>query len=103
MKKQCSKFMHWLDKKDLVDLRKPVGSERSIYLGNKMSSHVEVVGMCNLVLSSGYILNLKKTFYVPSCSRNLISISRLICTDGYSFNFSNSEFNLFYKSNVIRN
>ena len=53
-------------------------SEQCIYLGNKMRSHVEVVGTCNLVLSSGFILNLKKTFYVPSFSRNLISVSRVV-------------------------
>ena len=85
---------------DLRDLRKPMGSERSIYSGNKMSSHVEAVGTCSLVLSSGYILQLKKTFYIPGYSRNLISISRLVL-DGYSFNFSDLGFNLFYKSDII--
>ena len=79
VKKQCSKFMKWLDKKgtqlsfvcyesnmtnvnhntwwidsgstihvtnslqDLQDLRKPMGSERSVYSGNKMPSHVEAI------------------------------------------------------------
>ena len=56
--------------------------------------------MCSLVLSSGYILQLNKTFYIPGYSRNLISVSRLV-SDGYSFNFSDSGFNLFYKSDVI--
>ena len=77
-----------------------MGSERSIYSGNKMSSHVEAVGTCSLILNSGYILQLKKTFYIPEYSRNLISVSRLV-SNGYSFNFSDSGFNLFYKSDII--
>jgi len=47
-------------------LRKPLPSEQDIYSGSKMRSHVEAVGTCNLVLSSGFVLNLEKTFYVPS-------------------------------------
>ena len=39
-----------------------------------MSSHVEAIGTCNLVLSSGFILELENTFYVRSFSRNLFSI-----------------------------
>ena len=114
MKKDCSKFKIWLDKKGtqfsficyesnmvnvnhntwwidfgstihvsntfqgIQNLRKPVGSEQYIYLCSKMSSHVEVIATCNLVLSSGFILELEKTFYVPSFSKNLISISRLV-------------------------
>ena len=77
-------------------------SEQCIYSGNKMCSHVEAVGICSLVLSSGFNLNLKKTFYVPSFSRNLISISRLI-PFGYSFNFLETSFDLFYKSDLVGN
>ena len=62
----------------MQNLRKPVGSEQCIYSGSMMSSCVEAIGTCNLVLSSGFILELEKTFYVPSFSRNLISISRLV-------------------------
>ena len=65
-----------------------------------MSSHVEAIGTCSLVLSSGFILELEKTFYVPSFSRNLISISRLVSL-GFSFNFSDSGFSLSNKSKVI--
>ena len=136
VKKNCSKFKNWLDKKGtqlslvcyesnmidvnhntwwidsgssihvtnslqgLHDLRKPVGSEQSIYSGNKMPSHVEAIGTCKLVLSSGFILSLEKTFYVPGFSRNLISVSRLISV-GYSFNFSDSGFSLSNKSEIV--
>ena len=86
----------------MTSLRKPLPSEQGIYSGSKMRSHVEAVGTCNLVLSSGFVLNLEKTFYVPSFSRNLISISRLVPL-GYSFNFYETSFNLFYKSNFVGN
>ena len=56
-----------------------------------MSSHVQAIGTYSLVLSSGFILELEKTFYVPSFSRNLISISKLVPL-GFSFSFSNSGF-----------
>ena len=68
----------------MQNLRKLVGSEQYIYSGSKISSHVEAIGTCSLVLSSGFIFELEKTFYVPSFSRNLISISRLIPL-GFSF------------------
>ena len=77
-------------------------SEQFIYSGNKMCSHVEVVETCSLVLSSGFILNLEKAFYIPSFSRSLISISRVVPL-GYSFSFYETSFNLFYKSNLVGN
>ena len=58
-----------------LNQRKPTESECSIYSGNQISSHVEVVGTYRLVLRSGFVLNLEKTFFVPSFSRNLISVS----------------------------
>ena len=65
-----------------------------------MSSLVEAIDTCNLVLSSNFFLELEKTFYVPSFSRNLISISRLVPL-GFSFNFTDLGFSLSNKSNVI--
>ena len=88
--------------KGLQNLRKPVGSEQSILSGNKMGSHVEAIGTCYLTLSSGFVLELEKTFYVPSFSRNLISVSRLV-PFGYSLNFSEKSFSLFYKSEYVGN
>ena len=84
----------------MQNLRKPVVSEQCIYSGNKMSSRVEAIGTCSLVLSSGFILELEKTFYVPNFSRNLISISRLVPL-GFSFNFTDSGFSISNKSKVI--
>jgi len=39
-----------------------------------MGSHVEAVGTYKLVLKSGFQLDLESTFYVPSFSRNLVSV-----------------------------
>ena len=77
-----------------------MGNEQCIYSGSKMSSHVEAIGTCSLVLSSGFILELEKTFYIPSFSRNLISISRLVPLE-FSFNFTDSGFSISNKSKVI--
>ena len=77
-------------------------SEQCIYSRNKMRSHVEDIGTCSLVLSSGFILNLEKTFYILSFSRSLISVSRVVPL-GYSFNFYETSLNLFYKSNLVGN
>ena len=79
-----------------------MGSEQSILSENKMGSHVEAIGTYYLILSSGFVLKLEKTFYVPSFSKNLISVSRLVPFE-YSFTFSGSSFSLFYKSNCVGN
>lgn len=62
----------------MQNLRKPRGREQCIYLGSKMCSRVGAIGTCNLVLSSKFILELERTFYIPKFSRNLISTSRLV-------------------------
>ena len=81
----------------MQNLRKPVGSELSILSGNKMGPHVEAIGTCTLTLSNDFVLVLDRTFYVPSFSRNLIYVSRLIPLS-FSFTFQDNVFNLFYKS-----
>ncbi|KAK4408778.1 hypothetical protein Sango_0458800 [Sesamum angolense] len=49
-----------------LSLRKPMGSEQSIYSGDQMLSQVEAVGTFRLVFNNGYVLDLESTFYVPS-------------------------------------
>lgn len=53
-----------------------------------MNFHVECVGIFRLVLNSGYILDLLNKFFVPSFSKNLVSISS-VKTLGFEFNFVN--------------
>ena len=84
------------------NLRKPVGSEHNILSSNKVGSHVESIRTCSLVLDNGYVLDLERTFYIPSFSRNLTSVSRLVPL-GYSFKFLDCTFSLFCKSELIEN
>ena len=86
----------------LQNLRKLVGSEQCIYSENMMHSPMEAIGMCNLILSSGFILELEKTFYILSFSRNLILVTPLVPFD-YSFIFSETSFSLFYKFYLVGN
>ena len=51
-------------------------------------------GNFRLVLETGFVLDSENTFYVPSFSRNLISIARLVGFD-FSFLFENSTFSIF--------
>ncbi|KAF7839880.1 Retrovirus-related Pol polyprotein from transposon TNT 1-94 [Senna tora] len=85
-----------------LNQRKPTSSEQYIYSGNKMGSLVEAIETCKLILNSGFVLILDRTFYVPIFSRNLISISNLVPL-GYSFEFSNNMFKLFFKYNIVGN
>ncbi|KAL0378492.1 UNVERIFIED_CONTAM: hypothetical protein Sradi_3154700 [Sesamum radiatum] len=89
------------ERKGLENLRKPVESECYIYSGNKMGSRVKAIGTCRLVLNSGFVLVLEKTFYIPNFSRNLISVSRLV-PYGYSFKFGD-DITLFYNNHLVGN
>ncbi|KAK9232999.1 hypothetical protein WN943_023248 [Citrus x changshan-huyou] len=80
--------------------RKPMESERAIYSGNKMPSRVEAVRTYRLVLNSGFVLDLDKTFYIPSFSRNLVSVSRLL-PFGFCFNFLGIIFHLLKDSVIV--
>ena len=86
----------------MPNLRKLVRSKQFILSGNKMGSHVEAIRTCYLTLDGGFILELKRTFYVPSFSWNLILVFRLVHF-GYSFHFSETSFSLTYKSYCVRN
>ena len=48
--------------------------ECSIYLKNRIGSHVEVIETYKLILKSDFVLDLERTFYVLSFSRNLIFV-----------------------------
>ena len=61
-------------------------------MGNRVKVLVEVVGIYRLKLDIGHHLDLLETLYVPSLSRNLVSLSELDVT-GYFFNFGNGCFN----------
>jgi len=55
---------------------------------------MEAVRNYHLILNTRYHLDLMDTFYVPSITRNLISLSKFHIA-GYSFKFGNDCFSLF--------
>ena len=63
-------------------------------MGNRLKTPVEAVETYRLKLDTGHHLDLLETLYVPSLSRNLVSLSKLDVTR-YFFNFGNGCFSLF--------
>ena len=67
---------------------------------NHMKAPIEGIGTYCLILDSGYQLDLSEIIYVPSISRNLISVSKLdVC--GFNGKFRSSIFSLFKNSGFI--
>ena len=85
----------------MQNLRKLVKSELNILLGNEMSSHMQTIGTCTLTLSSAFVLVLERTFYVPSFSRNLIFVSRLVSL-GFSFTLKTIYLIYFINQNILQ-
>jgi len=83
-----------------LNYRRPIDGERNIYVGNGKSVEVEAIGHFRLLLGTGYYLDLKDTFVVPSFRRNLISVC-LLDKCGYTCSFGNNQFNLSLNSNII--
>ncbi|KAL8162293.1 hypothetical protein V2J09_013782 [Rumex salicifolius] len=69
-------------------------------MGNKSEASIEAIGCFSLELSSGFKLLLDDTIYVPSMSRNLISLSKLDSI-GFSVTFGNGCFSLFKDNNIV--
>jgi len=69
-------------------------------MGNRVKALVEAVETYCLKIDTGHRLNLLETLYVPSLSRNLVSLSKLDVT-GYSSDFGNGCFNLFKHNHLI--
>jgi hypothetical protein len=64
--------------------------ERSIRVANGVEAEVEAIGELPLELNNGFILHLHNVLYVPSLSRNLISVSCLD-DDGFDCQFGNRQ------------
>ncbi|KAK3015385.1 hypothetical protein RJ639_005886 [Escallonia herrerae] len=83
-----------------LSVKKLNRGDRNVLVGNGEKTQVEVVGTLRLVLESGFNLDLVDIVYVPSMTRNLISVSRLDAY-GFSFKFENKGFSLFLYARVI--
>ena len=69
-------------------------------MGNRVKTPVEAIETYCLKLDTRHHLDLLETHYVPSLSRNLVSLSKLDVI-GYSFNFGNGWFILFKHNHLI--
>jgi hypothetical protein len=74
--------------------------ERSIRVANGVEAEVEAIGELPLELNNGFILRLHSVLYVPSLSRNLISVSCLD-DDGYDCQFGNRQCLILFDSKVV--
>ena len=75
-------------------------NEKFVFMGNRVKVPVEAVGTYHLILDIGFHLDLFDTFYVPSISRNLVSLSKLDVAR-YSFRFGNGCFSLYKRTCMI--
>ena len=80
--------------------RKPKESEKFLYMGNRLKVRVIVVGTYRLLLETGHRMDFLNTFYVPSISRNLVSLSKLDAT-GYYVLFSSGQLSLMLNSVTV--
>ena len=85
------------DMQGYLSTRKPKESERFVYMGNRLKAEVVAVGTYRLILETGHQMDLEDTFYVPSISRNLVSLPKLDRV-GYSVLFNCGKLNLMFYS-----
>ena len=52
-------------------------NEKFVLMGNQVKAPIEAIGTYRLILDTKYYLDLFQTLYVPSISRNLVSLSKL--------------------------
>jgi hypothetical protein len=74
--------------------------ERSIRVANDVKAEVEAIRELPLELNNGFILRLHNVLYVPSLSRNLISISCLN-DDGFDCQFGNRQYLILFNNKVV--
>jgi hypothetical protein len=74
--------------------------ESSITIANGVEAKVEAIGELPLQLNNCFMLHLHNGLYVPSLSRNLISISCLD-DDGYSCQFGSKQCLILFDSKVV--
>ncbi|BFG20844.1 hypothetical protein CerSpe_071180 [Prunus speciosa] len=80
--------------------REPRKHEVKVFVGNGEQVDVEAIGVVQLKLDSGFILELDDVVLVPLMKRNLISVSRLSRV-GFVFQFNKDGFALSQNSNVL--
>jgi hypothetical protein len=74
--------------------------ERNIRVANGVEAEVEAIEELPLELNNGFILRLNDVLYVPSLSRNLISVSCLD-DDGFNCQFGNRQYLILFDKEVV--
>lgn len=74
--------------------------EDRLVLGNANAVHVEAVGTSQLVLDTGFCLELRDVFYVPAFRTNLVSVSKLD-TSGYLVSFDNGHVCIYRGNDLV--
>ncbi|GJX07922.1 UBN2_2 domain-containing protein [Tanacetum coccineum] len=77
-------------------------NQQTVKVINRIDLNVEAIGALSLILEGGFCLNLYGTFYVPSMTRNLISVSKLIIDD-FIFTFGYNKVYISLNSRVVGN
>jgi hypothetical protein len=105
-----SKFTWWIDSGAIIHVANSLlefhmrwtlrRRERSIRVANGVEAEVEVIGELLLELNNGFILRLYNVLYIPSLSRNLISVSCLD-DDGYDCQFGNRQCLILFNNKVM--
>lgn len=70
------------------------GTEKFLYMGNRMKARIEGIGTYRLILDTGHQLDLEKCLYVPGCARNLVSVGKLDRL-GFDFKIGHGGFSLY--------
>jgi hypothetical protein len=105
-----SKFTWWIDSGVTIHVANSLQGfhtrrtlqrgERSIRVANGVEAEVEAIGKLLLELNNGFILRLHNILYIPSLSRNLISVSCLD-DDGFDCQFSNKQCLILFDNKVV--
>ena len=75
-------------------------NESFVFMGNRNKVPVKGIGTYRLVLDTRHYLDLFQTLYVPTFSRNLVSLPKLDVA-GFVFKFGSGSFSLFKNSKLI--
>ncbi|KAG7564986.1 Integrase catalytic core [Arabidopsis suecica] len=70
------------------------GADQYLFMGNRMKARIEGIGTYRLILDTGCHVDLEGCLYVPECSRNLVSVSRLDNL-GFVFKIGHGVFSLY--------
>ena len=74
----------------------PSRNETKVCTANGQRVAVKAVGIVKLKFSNGYVLVLDNVYCIPSISRNLISGSQYVRTNGFSFSSDNKIMQFYY-------